>query len=133
MLYLLSQHFPEDCVMVMINKYFYDVYFAEPDVQTATRSEINGPHWSATRFLGDYIMLTFPDGMAESIRVDALIDTIFPDLKPYLKNQRPCGNKSLTAKTTSVNYTKFCFGQLSSEYVGNILITTFILDGNDWL
>ena len=62
MLYLLSQHFPEDCVMVMINKYFYDVYFAEPDVQTATRSEINGPHWSATRFLGDYIMLTFPDG-----------------------------------------------------------------------
>ena len=117
----------------MINKYFYDVYFAEPDVQTATRSEINGPHWSATRFLGDYIMLTFPDGMAESIRVDALIDTIFPDLKPYLKNQRPCGNKSLTAKTTSVNYTKFCFGQLSSEYVGNILITTFILDGNDWL
>ena len=26
-----------------------------------------------------------------------------------------------------------CFGQLSSEYVGNILITTYILDGNDWL
>ena len=26
-----------------------------------------------------------------------------------------------------------CFGQLSAEYVGHILITTFILDGNDWL
>ena len=26
-----------------------------------------------------------------------------------------------------------CFGQLRAEYVGEKLITTFILDGNDWL
>ena len=105
-LYIMSLLFPEDCVMVMINKYFYDTYFAEPDV-SASKAEINGPHWSAVRFFAEFVMLTYPDGNVDPARVNSLIETVFPDLKPFLKRQRPCRGHDLLPRPVKINFKKF--------------------------
>ena len=34
---------------------------------------------------------------------------------------------------TDKPHPRSCFGQLFEEYVDNMLVTTFVLDGNDWL
>ena len=107
MLYILSLHFPDDPIMVMANKYMYEVFFEEPDFRTCKKADISGPHWSSTRFIAEYLMSTFPSGTAESEKVEKIIKSVFPDLFPYLQGQRCCRGLDLKAKTIKVDYKAF--------------------------
>ena len=107
-MYVFTQHFIQDNVCSMINKYMYTVFFAEPDVNDPKKSvKINGPHWSATRFIAEYVMLAYPDCTVSSRQFKKLMTTIFPDLIPFLLDQRATRSAGLVPEAATVDFFKF--------------------------
>ena len=107
-LHVFSIHYPDSRVTTMINKYFYEEYFVEPDVNDPKRSvKINGPHWSSMKFLAEYLRLCYPDAKPEPSAVKSLINQVFPDLMPYLMEQRCSRGANLKPRHVEVDFVKF--------------------------
>ena len=108
LLHVFSIHYPDSRLSTMINKYFYEEYFVEPDINDPDRSiKINGPHFSAVKFLAEYLMLCYPDAKPEPSAIRSLIAQVFPNLMPYLMEQ-PCSRgASLKPQRVEVDFNKF--------------------------
>ena len=107
-MYLFTLHYQQDNVCSMINKYMYTIYFAEPEVNDPKRTlKINGPHWSASRFVAEYVMKAFPDGLVSSRQFRKLVNEIFPDLIPFLQAQRATKHTGLVPESVKVDFIKF--------------------------
>ena len=107
-MYVFTLHYPQDNICTMVNKYMYGDFFAEPDINDPKRTlKVNGPHWSATRFLAEYVMLAYPDRTVSSRQFKKLVTTIFPDLIPFLQQQRATKRTGLLPNSATVDFVKF--------------------------
>ena len=114
MLYLLSLHFPEERIMVSINKYFYQEYFIEPvfDKHKPKRhmEELEAMFWGSKRFVSKYLKACCANLTVEGPILDEIIRECFPDLVPYLINLRCLRDlHRIEAKSSVVDLHDFSF------------------------
>ena len=75
--------------MVMVNKYFYTEYFAEPSINDRKRDEtIQQMHTSSMKFISNYLTLGQHDGNVQAVDMNDLVNSCFPHLRPFLQAQR---------------------------------------------
>ena len=92
MLYLLSCHFPEERVMVSINRFFYEEFYIEPssDGDDAKRDMVflEKIFWQSLKFIAKYFKACSSSMNVDGVELDAVIQETFPDMSPYLLNLR---------------------------------------------
>ena len=107
-MFVFTLHHPQDNICTMVNKYMFEIFFAEPDINDPKRTlKINGPHWSATRFVSEYVMMSYPDRTVSSRQFRKLVTTIFPDLIPFLQQQRSTKGSDLMPQSAVIDLVKF--------------------------
>ena len=104
-MFLMTYHFFEDNVVVMINKYFYQEFYCEPDINDSRReATILHMHNVSMKFISRYLNLGFQTGNVEAADMNNLIDECFPLLRPYLGEQRASRGGTLEASMNSIDY-----------------------------
>jgi hypothetical protein len=87
-MFIMSYHFQRENVIVMINKYFYQEFFMDPDVQDPHREEkVSIMHETSMRFIAQYLNLGSTIGNVQSAEFDELVQECFPGLRPFLMEQ----------------------------------------------
>ena len=121
-LYLLSPHYPEERVLVSINKYLYQVFFNEPDVnEPSYSSRVSGPFWSACHFISRYLIKSATTGSVDSDDLHALVQKVFPEMVPYLMTQRCLEGSGIPKPVTAtVNFDGLSF------HLKNLLPTDWV-------
>ena len=104
-MFLMTYHFPQENVIVMVNKYFYQNFFKEPRLtDTARDAKILNMHESCMKFIAGYLNLgchtgnVYPEGFSELVR------DCFPGLIPFLMEQRACRRSNLEPMMNSIDY-----------------------------
>ena len=109
-MYAFTKHFPHDSHMVMINKYMYTVFFAEPALDDPSRSKnLFDVHHAATKFLGIYFMHGSKSLKVTSTQMMELIDLVFPDLFDYLKDTGLFGAARPVATDAALDYDSYSY------------------------
>ena len=104
-MFLMSYHFFPENVIVMINKYFYQTFFIEPDVNDPDRdAKVLHMHESSMKFVSRYLNLGSLTGNVQADEMDTLVDECFPLLRPFFAEQRACKDSDLGAGMNSVDY-----------------------------
>ena len=114
MLYLLSLHFPEERIMVSINKYFYQEYFVEPVFDESKpkkhMEQLEAMFWGSKRFVSKYLKACCTSLTVEGSVLDEIIKECFPDLVPYLVNLRCLRDlHRIEAKSSAIDLHDFSF------------------------
>ena len=108
MLYLLSQHYPEERVMVSINRYLYQEFYAEPDLEEgkpkANLEKLETMFWGSRKFVSKYFKACCVTMTVDGPVLDEIVRECFPDMVPYLLNLRCMRDlHRIEAKTSVVN------------------------------
>ena len=104
-MFLMTYHYFEENVVVMINKYFYKDFYVEPDINDQNREDkILHMHNSSMKFISKYLNLGIRDGNVQADEMESLILECFPGLKPYLGAQRASRDGNLNASMNSIDY-----------------------------
>ena len=99
--------------MVLINKYLYTVYFAEPpsDAPTTGRDtygrQVLRMYFTALKFIGDYLTLGRFYARASSVEVQKLLDDAFPDLGNFMLQYRLDGDNIPRPHGANIDYAHF--------------------------
>ena len=120
-MFIMSYHFQRENVIVMINKYFYQTFFMDPDVQDSHREEkVSAMHETSMKFIAQYLNLGSLTGNVQSAEFDELVQECFPDLQPFLMEQRSVRRENLQPSMNSVDYDA-------------LSLHLFILTTTDWM
>ena len=104
-MFLMTYHFFEDNVIMMINRYFYQEFYAEPDINDPDReAKVLHMHETSMKFISKYIDCGDQTGNVEAAEMDALILECFPELIPYLQGKRASRNGKLESSRNSIDY-----------------------------
>ena len=104
-MFLMTYHYHQENVIVMINKYFYQSFFVEPDVNDPDRDAlVLHMHDTSMKFIAKYLNLGSTSGNVQAADMDALVDECFPLLRPYLAEQRASRDSSHNAEMNSIDY-----------------------------
>ena len=113
MLYLLSLHYPEERIMVCVNRFFYEEYYVEPITVGSnakrTMECLEKMLWDSMKFISKYFKACCQDLTVYGPFLDELVKEIFPDLIPYLVNLRCLRDLHKVESVTS----KICLQDLS--------------------
>ena len=100
--------------MILINKYLYSVYFAEPSPDAPTDGSKNSRsrqilrmYFTALKFIGDYLTLGRHYSRASAIEVQKLVDTAFPELADFVASYGLDGTNPPRARGASMDLLKF--------------------------
>ena len=107
-MYLLSCHFPEERVMVCINRFFYEEFFVEKTTQGGDAKknliDLEKIFWQSLKFIAKYFKLCSTSMEIVGTDLDAVIEEVFPDLSHYLLDLRCLrGLKKLEAASGRAN------------------------------
>ena len=109
-LYTFTNHFKKTSEMVLINKYMYQHFYAEPDVEAADRSiKIDDAHYSSTRFLGKYFFLASSTCKVTTAQMEALIQEEFPGLIGYLMDTGVFGGQMPRPQDGDVDFDRLSY------------------------
>ena len=98
-------HYKAENVLVMVNKYFYQEYFAEPSATDRNRVNIiQGMHDTSMKFISSYLTLGQHEGNVSKDDLNALVQDCFPYLRPYLQEQRATRGCNLNPSMDSIDY-----------------------------
>ena len=104
-MFLLGGHYKAENVIVMVNKYIYTEFYAEPDVNDKKRDEkIRHMHDSSMKFISRYLNLGQFTGNVESSDLSTLIHECFPLLRPFLQEQRATRGCNFDPVMDSIDY-----------------------------
>ena len=104
-MFLMSYHYQQENVIVMVNKYFYKHFYLEPCMTDTSRdSKILNMHISSMKFIAGYLNLGCHTGNVLSEDFAGLVEDCFPGLVPFLMEQRACRRSNLVPSMNSVDY-----------------------------
>ena len=93
-LYAFLPHFKKTNEMVLINKYMYQVIYAEPSHDDPKRAEkLDDVHYGSTRFIGKYLMKASLGSKVTSSEMSDLIQEEFPGLIAYMMDNSVDGGR----------------------------------------
>ena len=96
--------------MVMINKYMYTVFFAEPALDDPNRkSKCFDLQHVATKFLGIYFMHGSKTLKVTSTQMMELIDLVFPDMMDFLMSTDLFGSVRPVAIDADLDYDSYSY------------------------
>ena len=89
LMYLLGNHYTDPKVIVSGNRYFYEIYFKEPEINDPKRrSKINGPFWSASKFVATYFVKASVTCHVTASEFNSMVADIFPEMMPFILSLR---------------------------------------------
>ena len=104
-MFLMSYHYHHENVIVMINKYFYQSFYVEPDVNDPDReAKVLDMHNTSMKFVSQYLNLGCRTGNVQAEEMTALVEECFPLLRPFLAEQRASRDSNLDAGMNSIDY-----------------------------
>ena len=104
-MFLMTYHYFEDNVIVMINRYFYQEFYSDPDINNPNREElILQMHETSMKFISRYLNLGSTTGNVQAEEMEALVTECFPLMRPYISVQRASRAGKLDASMNSIDY-----------------------------
>ena len=104
-MFLMSYHYCHENVIVMINKYFYQSFYVEPDVNDPDRdAKVLHMHDTSMKFIARYLNLGSRTGNVQAEEMTSLVEECFPLLRPFLAEQRASRDSSHDAEMNSIDY-----------------------------
>ena len=104
-MFILGSHYKSENVIVMINKYIYTEFYAEPGVNTTKREAVLlHMHEASLKFISQYLTLGRFTGNVESSDMGTLIHECFPLLRPFLQEQRATRGCNFDPCMDSIDY-----------------------------
>ena len=80
--------------MVLVNRYMYQVFYAEPSRDDPRRSEkIDAAHYNSTGFIGKYLQKASLGSNVTSAEMSELIQEYFPGLISYMMESGMFGGR----------------------------------------
>ena len=96
--------------MVLVNKYMYHHFYAEPDVEDEKRStKIDDAHFSSTRFIGKYLFKGSKTCRVTSAEMEELIQAEFPGLIGFMMDTGVFGGQMPRPVDGAVDFERFSY------------------------
>ena len=104
-MFLMTYHYFDENIIVMINKYFYQEYFVDPDLNNPNREAlVLDMHETSMKFIAKYLMAGSTTGNVEAFEMEALVAECFPQMRSYVGAQRASRGGTLDASRNSIDY-----------------------------
>ena len=104
-MFILSCHYKAENVLVMINKYMYTEFYADPGVDSRNRDAVVlQMHNSSMVFISGYLTLGRFSGNVESSDLSSLVNDCFPYMRPFLQEQRATRGCNFDPVMDSIDY-----------------------------